>query len=206
MTKVHIAIWHPRDDWIATELRTWPNLIGGSNFQMSGQDGRSQKGLCMRYFYYLLIAVASALSSTYAVLWLTKPSPLENTTIPPLIFREGQSELLVWGGWKTVEGYQTPGFNAVEIRCSPERGTCSEAFATILHHTTGEDLEAQVFTYKVTHWDKVSLEAVAERPIGRCLERRLVIYLQEKTAALNWFPSAGCEADKGRAVLMGDPL
>lgn len=39
-----------------------------------------------------------------------------------------------------------------------------------------------------------------------CLERRLVISLKEKTAVLNWQPSAGCEADKGRAILVGDPL
>lgn len=160
----------------------------------------------MRYLNYLLIAVASALSATYAALWLTKPSPLENTTIPPLIFKEQQGELLVWGGWRTVEGYQTPGINAVEIHCSRERGTCSEAFATILHHTIGEDLEAQVFNYQITHWDEASLEAVAGRSMEPCLERRLVISLKEKTAALNWSPPAGCEADKGQAVLVGDTL
>lgn len=160
----------------------------------------------MRYLNYLLIAVASALSATYAALWLTKPSPLESTTIPPLVFKEQQGELLVWGGWKTVEGYQTPGINAVEIYCSRERGMCSEAFATILHHTTGEDLEAQVFNYQITRWDEASLEAFARSSIELCLERRLVISLNEKSAALNWQPPAGCEADKGRAVLVGDPL
>ncbi|MGQ7557874.1 hypothetical protein ACTGYQ_11420, partial [Streptococcus suis] len=68
----------------------------------------------MRYLKLLLIALASALCATYLVLWLTKPAPLENTTIPPLIFKEEQNALVIWGGWKTVEGYQAPGTNAVE--------------------------------------------------------------------------------------------
>jgi hypothetical protein len=160
----------------------------------------------MRYLNYLLIAIASALCASYSVLWLTKPSSFESTTTPPLILEEQQGEIVVWGGWKTVEGYQTPGINAVEIRCNRELGTCSEAFATILHHTTGEDLEAQVFNYQVTSWDNTSLEAVGARSMGLCLERHLVIYPQDKTAALSWSPSTGCEADKGRAVLVGDPL
>jgi len=49
-------------------------------------------------------------------------------------------------------------------------------------------------------------EAVGARSMGLCLERHLVIYLQDKTAVLSWSPPAGCEADKGRAVLVGDPL
>lgn len=160
----------------------------------------------MRYINYLLIAITSALCACYSVLWLTKPSPLENTTIPPLIFKEQLGEVVVWGGWKTIEGYQSPGTNAVEIRCSRELDTCNEAFATILHHTTGEDLDAQVFSYQITRWDETRLEAVAARYMGLCLERHLVIHLQDKTAALSWSPLAGCEADKGRAVLVGDPL
>lgn len=70
----------------------------------------------MRYLKQLLIVLASVLCTTYVVLWLTKPAPIENTTIPPLIFKEEQVEIVIWGGWKTVEGYQTPGSNAVEIR------------------------------------------------------------------------------------------
>lgn len=160
----------------------------------------------MRYINYLLIAVTSALCATYSVLWLTKPSPLESTTIPPLIFKETKGEIVVWGGWKAVEGYQSPGTNAVEVRCNRELGTCNEALATILHHTEGEDLEAQVFNYQITRWDEAVIEAVAARSMGLCLERRLVIHLQDKTAALSWSPPAGCEADTGRAVLAGDPL
>lgn len=159
----------------------------------------------MRYLKMLLVVLASVLCATYLVLWLTKPAPLENTTIPPLIFQEEPDELVVWGGWKTVAGYQAPGANAVEIRCNRTSSTCHEAVASILHHSEGQDLEAQVFTYKVSRWDANKLEAVAERAMGECLERRLVIQIPDKTAALNWSPS-GCESDTGRAVLVGDPL
>jgi hypothetical protein len=160
----------------------------------------------MRYFKLLLTALASALCATYIVLWLTKPAPLENITIPPQIFKEEKDALLIWGGWKTVAGYQTPGANAVEIRCNRTSSTCYEAFASILHHTEGEDLEAQVFSYKVTLWDANRLEAVAEKAMGDCLERRLVIHVPDKSAALSWSPLSGCEGDTGRAVLVGDPL
>lgn len=160
----------------------------------------------MRYLNYLLIATTSALCASYSVLWLTKPEPLENTTIPPQLLKEQSGEIVVWGGWKTIEGYQSPGTNAVEVRCNRQLGTCSEALATILHHSTGEDLEAQVFNYQITRWDGTSLEAVAARSMGVCLERHLVIHLQDRTAALSWSPPSGCEADKGHAVLVGDPL
>lgn len=158
------------------------------------------------YFKYLLIALASALGASYATLWLVQPSPLESTTIPPLLLKEQQGELVLWGGWKTVEGYQAHGVNAVEVRCNRERGTCSEAFATILHHDAGEDLEAQAFHYQITRWDETRLEAIAVRAMEQCLDRHLVIHLQDKSADLRWSPSAGCEADQGHAVLVGDPL
>lgn len=158
------------------------------------------------YFKYLLIALASALGASYAALWLVKPSNLESTTIPPLTLKEQQGELVVWGGWKTVEGYQSPGINAVEVRCNRERGICSESFATILHHDAGEDLEAQAFHYQVTRWDETRLEAIAARAMEQCLDRHLVIHLQDKSADLRWSPSAGCETDQGHAVLVGAPL
>lgn len=160
----------------------------------------------MRYFNMLLTALASALCATYLVLWLTKPAPIENATIPPLIFKEEQDEVVIWSGWKTVEGYQTPGANAVEIRCYRTSSKCHEAYASILHHAEGEDLEAQVFSYKVSSWDATKLEAVAERAMGECLERRIVIHIPDKSAALSWSPPAGCGGDTGRAVLVGDPL
>ncbi|SIR04425.1 hypothetical protein [Aquipseudomonas alcaligenes] len=160
----------------------------------------------MRYLSTLLIALASALCAAYLALWLTKPAPLEHTTIPPLIFKMEQDELVVWGGWKTVAGNLAPGMNAVEIRCNRTSNTCLEAFASILHHNQGEDLEAQVFSYKVNSWDATRLEAVSERSMGECLERRLVIHIPDKSAALKWSPPSGCEGDTGRAALVGDPL
>ena len=160
----------------------------------------------MRYLKLLLIVLASVLCATYLVLWLTKPAPLENTTIPPLIFQEEQDELVIWGGWKTVAGYQAPGANAVEIRCNRTSNTCHEAVASILHHAEGEDLEAQVFSYKVSRWDANELEAVAQRAMGECLERHLIVHLSDKSAAMLWSPPSGCEGDTGRAVLVGDPL
>lgn len=158
------------------------------------------------YFKYLLIALASALASSYAVLWFVQPSPLETTTIPPLILKEQSGELVLWGGWKTVEGYQSPGLNAVEVRCNRKHSICSEAFATILRHDAGEDLEAQAFHYQITHWDEAKLVAVASRAMEQCLDRYLIIHMLEKSADLRWTPSAGCEAGQGHAVLIGDPL
>ncbi|MDG9929059.1 MULTISPECIES: hypothetical protein [unclassified Pseudomonas] len=160
----------------------------------------------MRYLNTLLIALASALCATYLALWFTKPSPIENTTIPPLIFKEEQDDVVIWGGWKTAEGYQAPGTNAVEIRCNRTSNTCHEAVASILHHNQGEDLEAQVFSYKISSWDSTKLEAVAEHAMGECLERYLVVHIPDKSAALSWSPPDGCEGDTGRAVLVGDPL
>ena len=160
----------------------------------------------MRYLKLLLIVLASVLCTTYVMLWVTKPAPIENTTIPPLIFKEEQGEIVIWGGWKTVEGYQTPGTNAVEIRCNLTSSRCHEAFASILHHTEGEDLEAQVFSYKVISRDAAKLEAVAERAMGECLERRIVIHIPDKSVVLSWSPPTECEGDTGRAVLVGDPL
>lgn len=160
----------------------------------------------MRYLNMLLTALASALCATYLVLWLTKPAPIENTTIPPLIFKEEQDGIVIWGGWKTVEGYQAPGVNSVEIRCNRASSMCHEAFASILHHAEGEDLEAQVFSYKISSWDTTKLEAVAGHAMGECLERHLFIHIPDKAAALSWSPPSGCEGDTGRAVLVGDPL
>lgn len=68
----------------------------------------------MRYLNTLLIALASALCATYLALWFSKPTPIENTTIPPLIFKEEADGVVIWGGWKSAEGYQAPGTNAVE--------------------------------------------------------------------------------------------
>lgn len=112
----------------------------------------------MRYLNMLLIALASALCATYLTLWLKKPTPVDTiTTIPPLIFKEEEGDVVIWGGWKTVAGYQAPGANAVEIRCNRTSNTCHEAVATILHHDQGEDLEAQVLATRSTAGTRPSL-------------------------------------------------
>lgn len=72
--------------------------------------------------------------------------------------------------------------------------------------STLDRLVRQVFSYKVNSWDATKLEAVAKRAMGECLERRLVIHIPDKSAALSWSPPNGCEGDTGRAVLVGDPL
>lgn len=160
----------------------------------------------MRYLDYILITVVSALCTGYSILWLTESSSIEKITIPPLIFNVNQREILLWGGWKTVNGYQNPGINAVEIRCNREVNICTEAIATIARYPTGQDLEAQVFNYQITNWGDTTLVAISTQLADLCLERRLVIQLNNKTAALNWSPLAGCEADEGKAILIGDPL
>lgn len=146
------------------------------------QDGCHQKGLYMRYLKLLLIALASALCATYLVLWLTKPAPLENTTIPPLIFKEERNALVIWGGWKTVEGYQAPGTNAVEIRCNRTFNTCNEAVASILHHFEGEDLEAHYL---------VSGKSILGKHDGECAALRL-----ERSGSWNSYGGSGsaCKA------------
>ena len=160
----------------------------------------------MPYLPYVLTAVTSASCAALAALWLSKPAPLEATTIPPQIVDVEQSGVVVWGGWKTIDGYEAPGTTAVEIRCQRGQGKCSEAVATVFHHADGEDLEAQVFNYQVVNWDETGIEAVATAAMGECLDRRLSINLQQKTAALNWLPSEGCEGDTGHAELIGSPL
>jgi len=76
-----------------------------------------------------------------------------------------------------------------------------------LHHTEGEDLEAQVFSYVVQAWTDAQIQAEAGQAMG-CLDRRLLVDLTTRQARLEWSPGpeAGCEGDTGSAVLGGDPL
>jgi hypothetical protein len=162
----------------------------------------------MRYLHYLIISLVTALVSAYTVLWFLHPAPVESysVTIPPLrVIQEGD-DLLVWGGWQTQAGYAAPGSNAVEIRCYRARGSCTEAYASIFKHDEGHDLEAAVFNYQVTTWTEQRLEAVASKAMAECLDRQLVIHLQDQAATLQWHPAPGCEGDTGKAVLVGDPL
>ena len=96
----------------------------------------------MLYLKYLLVSLASALVATYVALWYATPAPIEQShivTVPSLTMQQHQADLLIWGSWKTVAGYEQPGRNAIEIRCNKAKTVCSEAFANILHHDEGED-------------------------------------------------------------------
>ncbi len=164
----------------------------------------------MRYLPYVAIALASSLLSASVVLRLAAPISVDSphaVTRPPLKVEHQNGHLLIWGGWETTKGYEAPGTNAVEIRCDQASARCTEAYASILHHTEGEDLEAQVFDYVVQNWTDTEMLALAGQAMG-CLDRRLIVDLRTQRARLEWSPSseAGCEGDIGAAVLGGDPL
>ena len=164
----------------------------------------------MRYLRYLAIALASSLLTAYAVLWFVAPTTAESphtVYTPPLKVEQRDGQLLIWGSWETEKGYVAPGTNAIEIRCDRASARCTEAYASILHHTEGEDLEAQVFSYVVQAWTDAQVEAVAGEAMG-CLDPRLLVDLTTQQARLDWSPGseAGCQGDTGSAVLVGDPL
>lgn len=155
---------------------------------------------------YLLFVVLVALGSSYLTAWLQRGDAQVSTTIPPLIFQHEGSDLLVWGGWRTVAGYVAPGTNAVEIRCRKDQKTCSEALASVHQHSEGQDLEASTYVYSVTDWTDNGIDAIAENGMGSCLDRILRIGFQPESATVQWKPGAGCEGSEGHAVLIGDPL
>lgn len=159
---------------------------------------------------YLSVSLASALVAAYTALWLAYPAPLEQphaVVRPPLIIQQQGDDLLLWGGWNTVAGYEPPGVNAVEIRCNRGRGTCQEAFASIHHHDEGEDLEAQVFDYEVVEWTEQMLHATATMPEAECVTRSLVVALPAGSASLELVPQGDdCEFEVSAAMLEGDPL
>ncbi len=162
----------------------------------------------MQYLKYLAVALSSALLSIYAALWFFGPEIVEaphSIVRPPLKVEQQDGQLLIWGGWETQKGYDAPGTNAIEIRCEQVSERCTEAYASIHHHTEGEDLEAQVFGYAVEAWTDKEVRAVAVQAMG-CLNRHLLVDLAAQQARLEWSPGADCEGDVGAAVLVGDPL
>ena len=164
----------------------------------------------MRYLRYLAVAVASSLLTAYTVLWFVAPTTVESPRTvytPPLKVEQKDGQLLIWGSWETKKGYIAPGTNAVEIRCDRASARCTEAYASILHHTEGEDIESQVFSYVVQAWTEAQLQAVANQAMG-CLDRHLLVDLTTKQARLEWSSSseASCEGESGYATLSGDPL
>lgn len=159
---------------------------------------------------YLSVSLASALVAAYAALWLANPAPLEQphaVVRPPFTIEQQGDDLMLWGAWNTVAGYEPPGVNAVEIRCNRGSGTCQEAYASILRHDEGEDLEAQVYSYEVVEWTEQMLHATALMPRTQCVMRSLVVALPAGDATLELLPQGdGCPFDASAAVLEGDPL
>lgn len=97
----------------------------------------------MRYLRYFTIALASSLLTVYTMLWFVAPTTVEfphSVTRPPLTIDQQDGKLLICDGWETQKGYVAPGINAVEIRCDRASARSTEAYASSLHHTEGEDL------------------------------------------------------------------
>ena len=159
---------------------------------------------------YFAVSLASALLAAYAALWLANPAPLEQNHAvvrPPLLIQRQGDELLLWGSWKTETGYEPPGINAVEIRCNRGSATCLEAYASILHHDEGEDLEAMVFDYQIVEWTERMLHAAATMPEADCVTRNLVVALPAGSVSLELIPGGDdCEFESSVAMLEGDPL
>lgn len=96
--------------------------------RISGTAPPTKRSSTIPILRYLCVALASALVAAYAAIWLAGPAPLERTatTIPPLRFAQGDN-LVIWGGWRAVEGDAYGTTNGVEIICNRERQTCLEA-------------------------------------------------------------------------------
>ncbi len=105
-----------------------------------------RKDFDMTYLRYLCVALAASLVAAYSTLWVVSSSPLERhaATLPPLTVKQQGNDLLLWGGWKTIAGYDHGTANAIEVRCDRELSRCVEAYVSILHHDADEDLEAQI--------------------------------------------------------------
>lgn len=151
-------------------------------------------------------ALAASVITAAVTAWIVgRPADTPEPVIPPLLFSEAQGELVIWGAWKTTEGYDDPSIAATEIRCSKERMACTEGVGHLLIHDTGQDLEAEAYGYEIENWSDTSISAVATRPMAECLMRRLSINLGEKAATLSWTPSSKCNGgDIGRAELIGE--
>lgn len=114
---------------------------------------------------------------------------------------------MLWGSWDTAAGFKPYGVNAVEIRCNRQNERCIEAYASILHHSEGEDLEAQVFSYEIAEWTEHAISATALMPDADCVARVLSVDLPNGPASLELLPDRdACEFEASTAKLVGDPL
>lgn len=85
--------------------------------------------------------------------------------------------------------------------------SCLDAYASLLYHSEGQDLEAHAFDYEVTSWGDQQLVVINRGGMGECLDRILQVDLVGEGATLEWRPGADeCQVDSGKAVLVGDPL
>lgn len=151
-------------------------------------------------------ALASSVITAAVTAWIVgRPAATPEPVIPPLLFSEVQGEMVIWGAWKTTEGYDDPSIAATEIRCSKERMTCTEGVGHLLIHDAGQDLEAEAYGYEIENWSDTSISAVATRLMAECLERRVLVNLSQNSAELRWAPTSECKGgDTGKAVLVGD--
>jgi hypothetical protein len=150
-------------------------------------------------------ALGSALASALFTVWLMSEQAVDEPTIPYMMFSEVNGDYVIQGAWRTVKGYNAPGTQATEIHCNKARMTCVEALGELLIHTEGQDLSAEAFEYRIEERNETSITALAITPMYGCLQRKLSIQLQEKTASLSWEPTKECtDGDIGQAVLIGD--
>lgn len=151
-------------------------------------------------------ALATSVITAVVTAWIVgRPADTAEPVIPPLLFSEVQGELVIWGAWKTTEGYDEPSIAATEIRCSKERMTCTEGVGHLLIHSAGQDLEAEAYGYEIEDWSDTSISAVATRLMAECLERRVFVNLSQNSAELKWAPASACNGGAtGKAVLIGD--
>lgn len=151
-------------------------------------------------------ALATSVITAAVTAWIVgRPAETPEPVIPPLLFSEVQGELVIWGAWKTTEGYDDPSIAATEIRCSKERMKCTEGVGRLLIHDAGQDLEAEAFDYEIENWNDTGMSAVATRLTAECLERRMFVDISQNSAELRWAPTSKCTGgDTGKAVLVGD--
>jgi hypothetical protein len=169
---------------------------------------RFAKGLNMSHTNIIAPCLTTALITAYATTWFLNSSSIEHpvVTVPPLLIEHEAGRLMAIGGWATTHGYAQPGRSAVEIRCYRDRQLCTEALANVHHHDEGADLEAETYLYTVTDWTAERLHATASMAEG-CLDRRLLLYLDEPGGMLEWEPTDDCdEGYLGSAVLVGDDV
>lgn len=153
-----------------------------------------------------ITALTSALASALVTIWLMHDAEVDKPTVMPLVFSEDGGDRVIWGAWQTVQGFDVSGTNSTEIRCNKARMSCVEGVGTLLIHDEGQDLESQAYAYRVDEWTDSMIIATALTPMAGCLQRKLSVQLQDKTAGLSWAPTKDCEGgDAGKAVLIGDP-